>query len=203
MSRTTYVTLNHNREEEYIDVVNCTFSVVYRIYYKRDAWFALGDYVNDRFYEFNYDTQSEVSTLAMFSPTLSDYVATYLASQVVEVKPSLAAKYNTPSKVAQVWVAIANLCETLNADHAMIAIADYLDIPHQWCLDACDGLAEPYYLVGYILAELCPTDRHITDVRGYLPKAYWSFAPLESELPDEGGEDCQSLWDDEYRRVSG
>lgn len=195
--KTTYVTLNHNREEGYIDVVNCSLSMVYRYYYgEENAWFPLGHYVAGKFYEFNCDVQSEVGYRGNMPPTMSDYVATYLSSQVVEVKPSLEAKYNTPAKVAQVWVAIANLCEALNPDHAMVAIADYLDIPHQWCLDACDGLAEPYCLVGYILVELCPTDESIVKVREYLPKAYWSFAPLESELPEE--EDCQALWDDEY-----
>ncbi|ABI33148.1 PfWMP4_04 [Phormidium phage Pf-WMP4] len=197
-SRTCYVVTLHDPANKIIHVVNLTYGTVYAVNYKEMKWFSYGCYdAKDTFHSYDSDIQVEVSALADMSPTLKAYITTWVETHVVDVETVLTTKYETPVKVAQVIVAMGNLAEDLNPDHAVVAIATYLGIPHQWCLDACNGLVDPYFLAGYIGGVLCPTQEAVKAVWDYLPTKYLSYLPVD-EGEEVWDDDCQDLWDLEY-----
>ncbi|UVD33235.1 hypothetical protein [Plectonema phage Pbo-yong3] len=106
---------------------------------------------------------------------------------------NLSAAYCTPLATATAICHMAQLVEEQNDDQAVYSIAEYLDIPYQWCMDVTGGISDPYFLLGYISQRLCPTDEAVLAARQYLPIEYEGYLTTEQEdeeawarLGDEG-----------------
>lgn len=184
VSQPTQVALNVSAPTQEVRVLNTATGTVWGYDWQVNAVFPDGWYSPEGEYsQFVGDVPCYtlvVSGLKVYAKAFVDAHA--LMGRTSGNPDNLRAAYPTPLSQATALCHMAKLAEEENEDQAVYSIAEYLGgIPHQWCLDAMSGLTDPYCLIGYVMAVLCPDDESILAARQYVPVDYEGYMTTEAE----------------------
>ncbi|UZV39929.1 hypothetical protein LPP1_g03 [Leptolyngbya phage LPP-1] len=178
----TQVAVNVSAPTQEVQVLNSATGTVWGYDWEVNASYAVGYYSDAG--EFT-PIDGDVPCYAM-AVGIKHYVKSFVDAHALFGRTSgnpdnLRAAYPTPLSQATALCYMAKVAEEENEDQAVYSIARYLDIPHQWCLDAMSGLTDLYCLISYVMAVLCPDDESVLAARQYVPVEYEGYMTTEAE----------------------